>query len=193
MIRRIYDWTMRLAETRGAEATLAGVSFAESSFFPVPPDVLLIPTVIARPARWVRLAAVCTVASIVGAFVGYAIGALLFVAVAEPILAAYGAEETFAKLQAWYDEWGGWGVFAAALTPFPYKVLTIFSGAVGMNLVLFTIVSIVGRGARFFLVAWLCHRFGPPVREFIERYLGILTILFVILLVGGFYAVTQIH
>ena len=193
MLRRTYDWTMRLAETKGAEATLAGVSFAESSFFPIPPDVLLIPTVIARPARWVRLAVVCTAASVIGAFVGYAIGALLFVAVAEPILAAYGAEDSFAKLEAWYAEWGGWGVFAAALTPFPYKVLTIFSGAVGMNIVLFTIVSIIGRGARFFFVAWLCARFGPPVRVFIERYLGILTILFVVLLVGGFYLATRIH
>ena len=193
MIRRIYDWTMKLAETRGAEATLAGVSFAESSFFPVPPDVLLIPTVIARPLRWVRLGAVCTAASVLGAFLGYAIGALLFVAVAEPILEFYGAEDSFERLKGWYGEWGGWGVFAAALTPFPYKVITIFSGAVGMNIVLFTIVSIIGRGARFFFVAWLCARFGPPVRQFIERYLGILTVLFVILLVGGFYLLARIH
>ena len=192
MLRAFYDWTMRLAETRGAARALGTVSFAESSFFPIPPDILLIPTVIARPDSWVRLATICTVTSVLGAFVGYAIGALLFEAIGEPILAFYGAEEGFAKLKASYEEHGGWAVFAAALTPFPYKVITIFSGAVGMNLVVFTAVSVVGRAARFFLVAWLCARFGPPVRVFIERYLGLLTIAFVVLLAGGFYLVRYV-
>ena len=192
MLRKLYDWTMRMAASRGAVPTLAGVSFAESSFFPIPPDVLLIPPVIARPPLWIRIAFVCTAASILGAFVGYAIGALLFEAIAQPILDAYGAEDSFEKLKAWYDEYGNWAVLAAALTPFPYKVITIFSGAVGMNFIAFTIVSIIGRGARFFLVAWLCARYGPPVREFIEKYLGILTIVFTVLLIGGFYLVRQI-
>ena len=187
MIRPLYDWVMRMAETRGATATLGTVSFAESSFFPIPPDIFLIPTVIARPASWVRLAAICTVASVAGAFVGYAIGALLFEAIARPILDFYGAEASFERLKGWYEEHGGWAVFAAALTPFPYKVITIFSGAVGMNILAFAVVSLIGRAARFFLVAWLCARFGPPVRLFIERYLGLLTILFVVLLAGGFY------
>ena len=192
MLRKLYDWTMRMAASRGAEPTLAAVSFAESSFFPIPPDVLLIPTVIARPPRWVRIAAVCTIASVLGAFVGYAIGALLFEALAQPILDAYGAGESFEKLKAWYGEYGNWAVLGAALTPFPYKVITIFSGAVGMNLLAFAVVSVIGRAARFFLVAWLCARYGPPVREFIERYLGILTIAFMVLLVGGFYLVRQL-
>ena len=187
MIRKLYDWTMRLAETRGAAKALGTVSFVESSFFPIPPDIVLIPTVIARPHAWVRLATICTVTSVLGAFLGYAIGALLFELIGEPILAFYGAEDGFASLKARYEEIGGWAVFAAALTPFPYKVITIFSGAVGMNLLAFTVISIIGRGARFFLVAWLCARFGPPVRVFIERYLGILTVLFVVLLAGGFY------
>ena len=186
--RALYDWTMNLAASRGATPAMATVSFAESSFFPIPPDVLLIPIAVARPAQWVRWAAVCTVASVAGAFLGYAIGALLFEAVAQPILQFYGRTDGFARLQAWYAEWGGWAVFAAALTPFPYKVITIFSGAVGMNLAAFAVVSLIGRAARFFLVAWLCARFGPPVRVFIERYLGLLTILFVVLLAGGFYA-----
>ena len=189
MIRRLYDWTMNLAEKQGAQHALATVSFVESSFFPIPPDILLIPMTIAKPLRWLWYATLCTLASVGGAFVGYAIGALLFELVGEPILAFYGAEEGFANLKARYDEYGGWAVFAAALTPFPYKVITIFSGAVGMNIVAFTLVSIVGRAARFFLVAFLCAKFGPPVRVFIERYLGILTVLFVVLLAGGFYLV----
>ena len=189
MIRRLYDWTMRMAEARGAQHALGTVSFIESSFFPIPPDILLIPMTIAKPARWVWFATLCTIASVLGAFVGYAIGALLFELVGEPILAFYGAEDGFERLKARYEEIGGWAVFAAALTPFPYKVITIFSGAVGMNLVAFALVSVVGRAARFFLVAFLCARFGPPVRVFIERYLGILTVLFVVLLAGGFYLV----
>ena len=192
MIRKLYDWTMRIAETRGATNALAAVSFMESSFFPIPPDVLLIPVTIARPMRWVRIALICTVASILGAFLGYAIGAFLFEAVAQPILDFYGKEDSFTSLTEWYDEWGGWAVLAAALTPFPYKVITIFSGAVGFNLVTFTLVSILGRAGRFFLVAWLCARYGAPVRLFIEKYLGILTILFMVLLVGGFYLVRQL-
>ena len=192
MIRRLYDWTMRLAESRGAEPALATVSFAESSFFPIPPDILLIPMSVARPLRWVWLATLCTLASVAGAFVGYAIGALLFELIGEPILAFYGAEEGFERLKQGYDQHGGWAVFAAALTPFPYKVITIFSGAVGMNLVAFALVSLVGRAARFFLVAFLCARFGPPVRGFIERYLGLLTVLFVVLLAGGFYLVRHV-
>ena len=192
MLRKLYDWTMRIAETRGATKALAGVSFAESSFFPIPPDVLLIPITIARPRSWISIATICTVASILGAFLGYAIGAFLFEAVAQPILDFYGKGDSFEKLTAWYDEWGGWAVLAAALTPFPYKVITIFSGAVGFNLVTFTIVSIIGRAGRFFLVAWLCARYGAPVRTFIEKYLGILTIAFMVLLIGGFYLVRQL-
>ena len=192
MLRRLYDWTMSIAETRGAKRALAGVSFAESSFFPIPPDVLLIPITIARRHEWVRIAMLCTVASVLGAFLGYAIGALLFEAVAQPILDFYGKGDSFEKLKGWYDEWGGWAVLAAALTPFPYKVITIFSGVVGFNLITFAIVSIIGRGARFFLVAWLCARYGQPIRSFIEKYLGILTILFVVLLLGGFYLIGQL-
>ena len=192
MIRRLYDFTMRMAESRGAMPVLAGTSFVESSFFPIPPDVLLIPMTVARPRDWVRIALVCTIASVAGAFLGYAIGALLFEALARPILVFYDAEAGYARLSEWYAEYGGWAVFAAALTPFPYKVITIFSGAVGMNLVAFAVVSVIGRGLRFFLVAGLCAWFGPPVRVFIERYLGLLTIAFVVLLAGGFYALRLI-
>lgn len=192
MLRRLYDWTMSLAQTRHAERALAGISFAESSFFPIPPDVLLIPMVLANRAAWLRYALVCTLASVIGALAGYAIGAFLYELVGKPILAFYNAEASFEKLAEWYNIWGGWGVLFAAVTPFPYKVLTIFSGATGLNIPVFIAVSIVGRGLRFFLVSWLLYRFGEPIRGFIEKNLGLLFTLFMILLVGGFVAVRYV-
>ena len=189
MLRRLYDFTMSLAATRHAEKGLAGVSFVESSFFPIPPDVLLIPMVLAERTKWIRFALICTVASVVGALLGYVIGAFLYEAVGEPILRFYGKEDSFERVAEWYNRWGGWGVLFAAVTPFPYKVLTIFSGATGLSLPVFVAVSIVGRGLRFFIVSWLLYRFGPPMRAFIEKNLGLLFTLFVILLVGGFAAI----
>lgn len=189
MLRRLYDWTMSLARTPHAERALAGVSFVESSFFPIPPDVLLIPMVLARRAAWFRYAFICTLSSVLGALAGYAIGALLFEVVGKPILAFYNAEASFAKLSEWYNSWGGWGVLFAAVTPFPYKVVTIFSGATGLSIPVFILVSIIGRGLRFFLVAALLYRFGEPIRGFIEKNLGLLFTLFMVLLIGGFVAV----
>jgi membrane protein YqaA with SNARE-associated domain len=192
MLRRLYDWTMSLAQTRHAERALAGVSFAESSFFPIPPDVLLIPMVLARRAAWLRYALICTVASIAGALAGYAIGALLYEVIGKPILAFYNAEASFERLSDWYNTWGGWGVLFAAVTPFPYKVLTIFSGATGLRIPVFIAVSIIGRGLRFFLVSALLYWFGEPIRGFIEKNLGLLFTLFMVLLIGGFVAVRYI-
>ncbi|MEX6505957.1 YqaA family protein [Jiella sp. M17.18] len=188
MLRRLYDWVMSLAATRHAERALAAVAFVESSVFPIPPDVLLIPMVIAERRKWIRVALIATLGSVFGAFLGYAIGAVFFDIVGRPVLAFYGAEEKFAELGARYNDWGGWAVLIAALTPFPYKVITIFSGATGLNLAVFTLVSIVGRGARFAVIAWLLSLFGAPVRRFIERWLGLLFTLFLVLLVGGFVA-----
>lgn len=192
MIRRLYNWTMSLAATRHARAGLATVSFAESSFFPIPPDVLLIPMVLADRANWWKNALICTVASVAGALLGYAIGMFLFETVGEPILAFYGKADSFAQVSAWYNTYGGWGVLFAAVTPFPYKVLTIFSGATGLNLVTFIVVSIIGRALRFFLVAFLLYKFGEPIRLFIEKYLGILFAIFLVLLFGGFYALRYV-
>lgn len=192
MLRRLYDWTLSLAATRHAEKALAGVSFVESSFFPIPPDVLLIPMVLADRIRWIRYAVVCTVASVLGAILGYAIGAFLYETIGQPILAFYGKEDSFATISDWYNTWGGWGVLFAAVTPFPYKVLTIFSGATGLNFVVFLVVSVIGRGLRFFLVAWLLYKFGPPIRDFIEKNLGLLFTLFMVLLIGGFVAIKYI-
>lgn len=192
MLRRLYDWTMSLARTRHAEKGLAGVSFIESSVFPIPPDVLLIPMVLADRSKWMRYALVCTIASVAGAVLGYVIGAFLFDLIGQRIIALYNAQDAFASIRNWYDTWGAWGVLFAAVTPFPYKVLTIFSGFVGFSLVPFILVSILGRGLRFFLVAWLLHRFGAPIQAFIEKNLGLLFTLFMVLLVGGFVAVRYI-
>jgi len=192
MLRRLYDWTMSLAATRHAERALAGVSFIESSVFPIPPDVLLIPMVLSERSKWIRYAVICTIASVLGALLGYAIGAFLFDLIGQPILKLYNAEQSFAKIQGWYDTWGGWGVLFAAITPFPYKVLTIFSGFTGLDLVTFVAVSVVGRGFRFFLVTWLLNRFGAPIRTFIEKNLGLLFTVFMVLLVGGFVAIRYV-
>ncbi|MCE7028125.1 YqaA family protein [Jiella avicenniae] len=189
MLRRLYDWVLSLAATRHAERALGAIAFIESSVFPIPPDVLIIPMVIADRAKWIRIAAVATIGSVLGAFLGYAIGAFFFELIGQPILAFYGKADAFAEMTARYNEWGGWAVLFAALTPFPYKVLTIFSGVTGLNLVVFTLVSIVGRGARFFLVTFLLHRYGAPIQGFIEKNLGLLFTLFMILLIGGFVAV----
>ncbi|GEM_PF-21203 len=188
VLQKLYDWLMSLAAGRHAPQALGAVSFTESSFFPIPPDVLLIPMVVARRQKWWIYATICTVTSVLGAFVGYAIGALLFQAVGQPILAFYGAEHSFERFVSWYDQWGGWGIFLGAVTPFPYKVLTIFSGSVGFNLLQFAAVSVVGRGLRFFLVSGLLYLFGEPIREFIEKRLGLMFILFCTLLIGGFVA-----
>jgi len=191
-IRALYDWVFSLARHRHANAALFGVSFAESSFFPIPPDVMLIPMVLADRKRWMFYATICTVASIIGAFAGYAIGAFFYDAAGQPILALYGKEDAFDRVAEWYNTWGGWGVLFAAVTPFPYKVLTIFSGATGLDIVTFTVVSIVGRGLRFFLVSYLLYKVGEPIRDFIERRLGLMFTLGVVLLVGGFLAVRLI-
>ncbi|EAU40819.1 DedA family protein [Fulvimarina pelagi HTCC2506] len=179
---------MSLAATRHAERALGAVSFIESSVFPIPPDALLIPMVIANRAKWVRIAAICTVTSVLGAFLGYAIGYFFFEVIGRPILEVYGKADSFESLTVRYNEWGGWAVLFAALTPFPYKVLTIFSGVTALNVVVFTVVSIIGRGARFFLVAWLLYRYGAPIQVFIEKRLGLLFTLFMIFLIGGFVA-----
>jgi len=189
LLRRLYDWVMSLAKTRNAPYALGAVSFTESSFFPIPPDILLIPMVVARRQNWFWYALLCTLTSVAGAFLGYFIGAVLFQTIGQPLLQLYGAEHTFERFVSWYDQWGGWGILLGAVTPFPYKVLTIFSGSVGFDIIQFTIVSIIGRSLRFFVVAALLFRFGAPIQEFIEKRLGLMFVIFSVLLIGGFVAV----
>jgi membrane protein YqaA with SNARE-associated domain len=188
MLQRLYDWTLALAGHRHALPALAAIAFIESSIFPIPPDILIIPMILAAPTRAWRIALVATVSSVVGGLFGYLIGAFLFDAVAQPILAFYGYEAQFASFQARYNEWGAWIVAGAGFTPFPYKVITIASGATGLDPTVFIIASILSRGARFFLIAALLWRFGAPIRGFLERYLALLTVLFFVLLFGGFVA-----
>jgi membrane protein YqaA with SNARE-associated domain len=188
MLRRLYDWTMALAADRHAEKALAGVSFAESSFFPIPPDLLLIPMVLADRRKALRYAAICTVASVIGGIAGYLIGAFLFEQVARPILDLYGFGEKFEVFAGWYNDWGAWIVFTAGLTPFPYKVITIASGATGLAFPVFLLASLASRGLRFFVEAGLLYWIGPPIRDFIERRLGLVFTVLVMGLVGGFVA-----
>ncbi|MEE8272232.1 MAG: YqaA family protein [Alphaproteobacteria bacterium] len=192
MLRSLYDWTMGLAGHRHATWGLALVSFVESSVFPIPPDLLLMPMVLAARERAWRIAAVCTAASVLGGAVGYAIGFFLFAAVGEPLLAFYGYDEDFARFQGMYNEHGGWIVFGAGLTPFPYKVITITSGVTHLDVVTFIVASLLARGARFFLVTALLWYFGAAIRAFIERWLGLLTVLFFALLLGGFIAIRYV-
>lgn len=186
MLRGLYDWTLSLAERRDALWVLAVVSFVESSVFPIPPDVLMIPMILAAPRRAFLIAGVATVSSVLGGVLGYALGAFFFETVGQPVLGFYGYTEKFAEFQTTYNEWGAWAVLIAGVTPFPYKVITILSGATGLDFVVFSIASVVARAARFFLVAALLWKFGPPVRAFIEKRLGLMATLFVVLLLGGF-------
>lgn len=189
MMRSLYDWMMRLAAHKGASPALFWVSFIESSVFPIPPDVMLIPMVIANRLKAWWYATVATVGSVLGGVAGYAIGFFLFDMVGKPILNLYGHLDKFQEFAGSYNEYGIWIVFFAGLTPFPYKVVTIASGATGLNLLVFVAASVVSRGMRFFAVAALLYWFGAPIRAFIERYFGILTFVFFALLVGGFVAV----
>lgn len=186
MIRRLYDWTLSLAAHPRALWALALVSFAESSVFPIPPDVMLLPMVLAAPHRAWLIALVCTAASVAGALLGYAIGAFAFETVGEPVLTALGKADSFDDFTTTYNEYGAWVVAIAAFTPLPYKVVTILSGATGMSVPVFVAVSVLARGARFFIVAALLWKFGPPIRVFVEKRLGLLFTLFVVLLVGSF-------
>lgn len=186
MLKRLYDRVMDLSARRDAVWVLAAIAFIESSVFPIPPDVLLIPMVLAARERAWRFAAVCTIASVLGGTLGYAIGYFLFETAGQPMLEFYGYADKFAHFSATYNEWGAWAVFIAGVTPFPYKVITILSGTTHLDPVIFTVASIAARGLRFFLVAALLYWIGPPIRDFIEKRLGMVTIAFCLLLLGGF-------
>jgi membrane protein YqaA with SNARE-associated domain len=188
MLDRVYAQTLALAASRYATAALALVAFAESSFFPLPPDLLLIPMILARPRRAFLLAGLCTIMSVLGGFLGYAIGYFLFDAIGRPILEFYHAMGRYDALKAAFAQWGVWIIIIKGLTPIPYKLVTIASGVAQFPIVPFALASLVSRSLRFFLLAALLWRFGEPVREFIERRLMLVTSLFAAALVGGFVA-----
>lgn len=189
MIKRLYDWTMLWAEHRYALAALAFIAFIESSFFPIPPDILMIPMILAAPHRAFLIAGIALFSSVLGGLAGYAIGALAFEQIGQPILASLGKADAAAEFNTRFNDMGFWPVLIAGLTPFPYKVITIMSGWTGMPLGTFIVTSIIARGLRFFLVAALLWKFGPPIRDWIERRFGLATILFVAVLLGGFAAI----
>ncbi|MGV6813266.1 MAG: YqaA family protein [Brevirhabdus sp.] len=189
MIRRLYDWTLSLAASRNALWALACVAFVESSVFPIPPDVLMIPMILAAPSRAWLIAGVALVASVLGGLAGYFIGASLFETLGRPVLEFYGktdAADTFAQR---FNDYGAWAVLVAGVTPFPFKVITIMSGWTGLSLPVFILSSIIARALRFFVVAALLWKFGSPIRDFIERRLGLVFTAFVVILLAGFYMV----
>ncbi len=186
MLNRLYARTMALASSPAAVWWLALIAFAESSFFPIPPDAMLIPMALARPDRAWRFALICTVGSVVGGALGYFIGYAVFDQLARPLIAFYGYGARFAAFQAMYAQYGLWIILIKGLTPIPYKIVTIASGAAHFDFALFMMASAATRGARFFLVATLLRFFGNPVRDFIERRLTLVTSLVAGGIVGGF-------
>ena len=188
LIRRLYDWCMNAAGKPHAFWTLGAVAFAESSFFPVPPDIMLVPMALAQPQRAFRLAAWCTVMSVAGGIVGYAIGALLYDSVGLWLIKLYGYGDKVEAFREAYARWGAWIILLKGLTPIPYKVVTITSGFASYNFVLFVLLSILTRGARFFVLAFLLYRFGPQAKDIIERRLGLWAALMAGVVVLGLLA-----
>lgn len=186
MLRSLYNRTMALADHPRALWWLALVAFVESSFFPIPPDVLMIPMILARPSRAWLIALVALVASVLGGLLGYAIGAFFYDGIGQPILEAMGKGDAMLTFNTRFNDFGFWAVLGAGVTPFPFKVITIMSGWTGMPLGTFVATAILARALRFFLVAALLWKFGTPIRDFIEKRLGLVFTVFIVLLFGGF-------
>ena len=186
MLRRLYDWVLHWAETPYGSWALFLLAFAESSFFPVPPDVLLIALAISIPAKAFRYALICALGSLLGGVAGYVIGYQFMDLVGFRIVDFYGFAEQYHAVGDLYNRYNAWAVGIAGFTPIPYKVFTISAGAFKINFVIFLIASAISRSARFFLVGWLIYKFGPGIRMFIDRYFNILAFVFVALLIGGF-------
>ena len=189
MMRRMYDWMMGLAAKKHATHALFWVSFAESSFFPIPPDVMLVPMILANRSKAWFYATIATVSSVLGGIAGYAIGYFFIDTVGMPIIEFYGKTQGFEQFKQLFNEYGVWILIIKGMTPIPYKVLTITAGVTGMAIVPFILASIIARSMRFFMVAALLYWFGPPIRDFIEKRLSLVTTVAVIVLVSGFVAV----
>lgn len=189
VFRPLYDWTLRQAEGRHASAALFLVAFAESSFFPLPPDVMLLPMALARRDRAYRYALICTIGSVLGGLLGYAIGAFFFATLGQWIIDVYHLEEGFRRFHDQFNAWGVWIILAKGLTPIPFKLVTIASGVALLPLVPFTLASLATRGARFFLIAFLVRRFGAPIQVFVEKYLTWIALGVLAAIVFGFWLV----
>ena len=186
LLRRLYDWTIRWADSSQALAALFGIALAESSFFPIPPDVLLIAIVATHPTLWLRAAVTCATGSLVGAAIGYGIGSGLMATVGQPIIDFYGASHHWDRFVGLADIWGIWFLAVAAFTPIPFKVATIASGAIAMPFAPFLFVSLLGRAGRFFLVAAILRLFGARIRQTIEAHFDLASLIFAALLISGF-------
>ena len=193
MLRKLYDWVFALARSRHATPALAAISFAESSFFPVPPDVMLAPMILARPERAWFYAGVCTIASVLGGLLGYAIGYLVFETVGQAILNFFGYGGKEEQLRASYAQYGVWIIFLKGLTPIPFKLVTIVSGAMKFSLPIFIGACIITRGLRFFIEAFVFKTFGPTLAPIIEKRIGLFMLAFAVILVGGFIVAAMIH
>ena len=192
MLRKAYEWMMRQAAGPHAERALAIIAFLESSIFPIPPDAMLVPMVLARPERAWRYVAIATAASVVGGIAGYAIGFYLYETLGAWIVELYGLAGKADAFRQSYQEWGLWIILIKGLTPIPYKLVTIASGLAGFDLSVFIAASIVTRGARFALVAVLLYFFGNPIRTFIEERLTLVTTAFALMIVLGFVALRYV-
>jgi len=188
MLKRIYDWCIDAADKPYALWILAAVSFAESSFFPIPPDIMLLPMSLARPKKAWWFATVCTIASVAGGVLGYAIGALLYDSIGQWLITLYGLSDKVETFRASYAEWGAVIILLKGLTPIPYKLVTITAGLAHFDFTAFIWTSIVTRGARFFLTAALLKYFGPHIRAEVERRLGLYSLIGIVLLVGIIFA-----
>ena len=189
MLKKLYNWTLHWAKTTHALCALFLLAGAEASFFPVPPDLLLITIVISNPKSWLKSASLCLIGSVVGGALGYLIGFKLWEAVSPFFLKYIFSQALFLKVKTIYNQYDFWAVFTAGFTPIPYKVFTIAAGVCQINFKVFILASLLSRGARFFLVAILLRIFGEKVKTFIDKYFNILTIIFVILLLGGFWLI----
>lgn len=185
-MKRLYDWTLHWSKTSSAPYALFGIAFVESSFFPVPPDVLLIAMVVAHKEKWIRFAAICTAGSVCGAFLGYFIGWSLFETIGRFIVETYHLQAAMDLVGQKYTQNAFLTVFTAAFTPIPYKVITIAAGLFRIGLPVVVVASVLGRGARFFMVAAALRLYGDRIKDRIERYFDIFSILFIVLLIGGF-------
>lgn len=188
-MRRLYDWVLHWAKTPYGTTALFALAFAESSFFPIPPDVLLIALCLSVPLKSLRFALICTVASVLGGMFGYFLGAEFYELIGKPIIQFYQLTEKYEYVAGLYNRYNAIAVAVAGFTPIPYKLFTILAGVCQINFLIFVIASALSRGARFFIVAALIWKYGEPIKIFIDKYFNWLTVLFVVLLVGGFLAV----
>ncbi len=191
MIKRLYRWTLSLADSPRAPWALGAIAFAESSFFPLPPDLILVPMSLARPKRAWFYAGLCTIASVLGGILGYLIGSALYESVGRPLIHLYGYDQKALVLRSCYDSYGWLIILIKGLTPIPFKLVTIVSGFAGYNIVLFVALSLLTRGARFYILAGVLHRFGDPIRAALDRHFATFMALILATIVFGFWVVSK--